>query len=271
MKTFTKIFTDKNFPFLELRYSNSNEHYKKHFHETFSLGVNKEGLSIYTNEDKDYNLGSNMISIINPNVVHSCNSCLEVLNVFYMMYLDKQWCANIQRSINAEVKEFVPIPEDILESKDFYIRYIELCENLFSSLLIQEKENELINFMFDFFCLYLKEVKNEVKDESFEIYEKILHFLNENYKENISLQDLSQEFDLNPFYIIRLFKKQMNLTPHSYLLNVKVNKAKKYLQEGYSIIITAQECGFFDQSHFHKNFYKITTITPKEYKLNFVH
>lgn len=266
MKTFTKIFTDKSLPYLELRYSNSNAHYKKHFHETFSLGVNKEGLSIYTNENKDYSLGSNMISIINPNVVHSCNSCSEVLNVFYMMYLDKHWCSNIQRSINAEVKEFVPIPEDILESKEFYFRYIELCKSLFLPLLIQEKENELINFMFDFFCLYLKEVKKEVKDE---IYEKILHFLNENYKENISLQDLSNEFDLNSFYIIRLFKKQMNLTPHSYLLNVKVNKAKKYLQEGHSIISTAQECGFFDQSHFHRNFLKLTTMSPKEYKKNF--
>lgn len=45
---------------------------------------------------------------------------------------------------------------------------------------------------------------------------------------NISLDDLSKEFDLNIFYIIRLFKLQMNLTPHSYLLNVRINKANEY-------------------------------------------
>jgi len=82
-KTFTKIFTDKNIPFIELRYSNSNAHYKKHFHSTFSIGINKEGVSVYTNSDKIYTLDKNMISIMNPNAVHSCNSCSEILNEYY--------------------------------------------------------------------------------------------------------------------------------------------------------------------------------------------
>ena len=41
-ETFTKIFLDEQLTFVELRYSNSNAHFKKHFHDTFSLGVNKE-------------------------------------------------------------------------------------------------------------------------------------------------------------------------------------------------------------------------------------
>ncbi|WP_322898850.1 helix-turn-helix transcriptional regulator [Arcobacter peruensis] len=104
-------------------------------------------------------------------------------------------------------------------------------------------------------------------DEKF--YE-IQEFINENFQENISLEDLSKEFNLNPFYIIRLFKSQMNLTPHSYLLNVRINKAKEYLKKGYSISEVAQESGFFDQSHLHRNFLKIVANTPNEYRLNFV-
>jgi len=44
-KTFTKVFTHKKLPFIELRYSNSNAHYKKHFHATFSIGVIKRVLA----------------------------------------------------------------------------------------------------------------------------------------------------------------------------------------------------------------------------------
>ena len=77
-------------------------------------------------------------------------------------------------------------------------------------------------------------------------------------------------FDLNPFYIIRLFKSEMNMTPHAYLLNLKINKSKELLRKNHSIVDTALECGFFDQSHFHKNFLKIVACTPNEYKLNFV-
>ncbi|WP_228200537.1 hypothetical protein [Arcobacter peruensis] len=59
-KTFTKVFIHKKLPFLELRYSNSNAHYKKHFHDTFSIGVNKKGTSIYQNRNKSYILKKEM-------------------------------------------------------------------------------------------------------------------------------------------------------------------------------------------------------------------
>lgn len=266
-KTFTEIYTNKKMPYLELRYSNSNEHYKKHFHNTFSIGVNKEGKSIYTNEKDKYLLDKNMLSIINPKYVHSCNSCTNILNIFYMMYLDKKWCYNIQKLIKEDINEFINIPVSILEDKSFYKRYIELCEILFLDISVYEKENELINFMLDFFSLYLGEINVNKTDK---VFENIRDYIDINYKQNIQLEDLSKVFNLNKFYIIRLFKANMNLTPHSYLINTRVNEAKKLLKEGISIIETAQECGFFDQSHFHRNFYKITTTTPKEYQVNFI-
>jgi AraC-like DNA-binding protein len=266
-KTFTKVFTDTTLPFLELRYSNSNAHYKKHFHDTFSLGINKEGVSIYTNSEKTYTLDKNMLSIINPLEVHSCNSCSDVLNIYYMLYLDTSWCKNIQRLINSEVEDFISVPSHILEDESFYNEFISLCEYLFLEDSSLDKEDALIKFFIKFFSLYLEEKEEKIIDEK---YELILSYLNENYKENITLDELSIKFELNSFYIIRLFKSQLKLTPRSYLLNIKINKAKEYLKNGYSIVDTALECGFFDQSHFHKNFLKIVATTPKEYQLNFV-
>jgi AraC-like DNA-binding protein len=265
--TFTKIFTDESLPFVELRYSNSNAHYKNHFHDTFSLGVNKEGISIYTNSDKTYTLDKNMLSIINPQEVHSCNSCSDVLNIYYMLYLDTSWCMNIQKLINNEVKDFIRVPSHILEDESLYDEFISLCEYLFLEDSSLDKEDALIKFFIKFFSLYLEEKEEKLIDER---YELILSYLNENYKENITLDELSTKFELNPFYIIRLFKSKLSLTPRSYLLNIKINKAKEYLKNGHSIIDTALECGFFDQSHFHKNFLKIVATTPKEYQLNFV-
>ncbi|MGB6329524.1 MAG: AraC family transcriptional regulator [Halarcobacter sp.] len=266
-KIFTKIFTNENLPFIELRYSNSNKHYKKHFHSTFSLGINKEGISVYTNNEKNYILDKNMLSIINPNAVHSCNSCSDILNKYYMMYLNPIWCMNIQKLIDNKIDTFVPIPSDLLENESFYNNFISLCEYLFLDYTYQEKQNELINFFIEFFSIYLQEDKEVLLDERFE---EIISYLKENYKENISLEDLASKFELNTFYIIRLFKNQINMTPHSYLLNLKINKSKELLKKGNSIVDTALECGFFDQSHFHRNFLKIVATTPKEYRLNFV-
>ena len=266
-KIFTKVFIDKKLPFIELRYSNSNTHYKKHFHSTFSIGINKSGVSTYSNSGKIYTLEKNMLSIINPNAVHSCNSCSESLNEYYMMYLDKDWCRDIQKSINEKVENFIHVSEHILKDEKVYLEFINLCEQLFSEVSYLNKKDELIDFLIKFFSLFIEEDTHEVRNDKFD---KMITYLNQNYKDNISLDELSNEFELNPFYIIRLFKSQMNLTPRAYLINVKINKAKELLKEGSSIVDTALECGFFDQSHFHKNFLKIVATTPNEYRLNFV-
>lgn len=266
-KNFTKIFKDENLPFLELRHSNSNMHYKKHFHDCFSLGVNKIGESVYFNSGKEYILKTNALSIMNPKSVHACNALGEVLNEYYIMYLDASWCMNIQKLINDKVNDFINIPKHILEDKTYYKEYISLCDYLFQKHDSSDKEDALICFFLKFFTLFLDDVSTPTQDKKFE---DIIKYLDENYKENIRLEELAQKFNLSSFYIIRLFKSQMNLTPRAYLINVKINKSKFYLQKGYSISETALECGFFDQSHFHKNFLKITTTTPKEYQVNFV-
>ena len=266
-KKFSKIFKDEKLPFLELRNSNSNLHYKRHFHDTFSLGCNKKGISNYYNSEKEYILKENRLSIMNPKAVHSCNALGEELNEYFIMYLDTKWCKEIQQCINEDVKHFVDIPKDILEDEEIFLAYIDLCEYLFSDENIIDKEDALINFYLKFFALFLEDIGSLVVDEKFE---QILKYLHENYKENISLDDLAKKFDLNSFYIIRLFKSHSNLTPRAYLINIRINQAKLLLQKGNSIVDTALECGFFDQSHFHKNFLKIVAMTPKEYQLNFL-
>lgn len=254
-------------PYLELRYSNNTKHYKDHFHDTFSIGINLEGKTIYKNLDKKYDFDIGMLAIVNPNEIHSCNPINKTPNLYYMMYLDKKWCLGIQKSIRDDIDQFRAFPLDVLDEQELYKEFKNLCELLFENISFIEKEDELINFFTKLFGKYLEESSSKIENKNFE---NIVKYLKENYKENISLEELSQKFELNPFYIIRLFKSKLKMTPHSYLLNIKINKAKNLLKNGLSIVDTALECGFTDQSHFHRNFLKIVATTPKEYKINFI-
>jgi len=65
-------------------------------------------------------------------------------------------------------------------------------------------------------------------------------------------------------------REATGITPHAYRLNCRIELAKKFLQKGYDLSQVALECGFFDQSHFHRHFKAITTVTPKEYQVNFI-
>lgn len=123
-------------------------------------------------------------------------------------------------------------------------------------------------FFYSLYTKYNKEI--DIKLKTNEKIENIISYMHKHIKEDISLNDLAKEFNLSTFYIIKLFKKELDISAHSYFINLKIELAKELLKKGFSIVETALECGFCDQSHFHRNFKKIVAITPKEYQDNFI-
>jgi len=91
-------------------------------------------------------------------------------------------------------------------------------------------------------------------------------FMESNYTELISLGDLSQISGLNKYTLIRNFTMQRGITPYQYLSTIRVNKAKKLLENGISPIEAAMQTGFTDQSHFTKFFKNFIGLTPKLYQ-----
>ena len=73
--------------------------------------------------------------------------------------------------------------------------------------------------------------------------------------------------ELSSFHFARVFKKNTNITPHEYLLNVRIQNAKKLLYaSGQSVEDIAKSCGFNSTSHFIRVFKKYTNITPKQFR-----
>jgi AraC-like DNA-binding protein len=67
------------------------------------------------------------------------------------------------------------------------------------------------------------------------------------------------------FHLIRLFQKHIGLTPYAYLTQVRIEKSRRLLRRGESVVQVALEVGFADQAHFTKRFKQITGTTPGLY------
>lgn len=104
------------------------------------------------------------------------------------------------------------------------------------------------------------------KNDSKKLVKKAQLFIYDNVYESISINEVCDYINLSESYFSRVFKNELNVTPYTFILNVKVEKAKELLSKGEDISQVALKIGFTDQSHLNRVFKKFVSLTPNQYK-----
>lgn len=96
---------------------------------------------------------------------------------------------------------------------------------------------------------------------------KAKSYIDENYSKDISLDDVSRILDISPYYFSKLFKEETGENFIEYLTNIRIEKAKKLLQNReISIKNICADTGYSDPNYFSRIFKKQVGITPTEYR-----
>jgi len=93
--------------------------------------------------------------------------------------------------------------------------------------------------------------------------------LDENYDEPITIEDLSHEVALSPYYLIRAFRHAYKQTPHQYLIELRIAKAKELLRNSdLSITEICMAVGYESLGSFSTLFRNVAGISPRAYRDN---
>lgn len=91
-------------------------------------------------------------------------------------------------------------------------------------------------------------------------------YLMQNYQKHITLEDLGQQFNINPFYLQKQFKRYVGQSPTEYAIYLRMTRAKELLRNtSKSIGQIAQEVGIENLGYFTRLFKKQEGMTPHEY------
>ena len=92
---------------------------------------------------------------------------------------------------------------------------------------------------------------------------RIKSLLDENPEQGVSLKTLAGSEKMSRQHLIRLFKSELGISPHHYLLNRKMELARRMLAEWeLTVSETAYRLGFYDPYHFSRMFKRLVGVPP---------
>lgn len=96
---------------------------------------------------------------------------------------------------------------------------------------------------------------------------EVKKYIDENYRSKITLEQLSHDFYINKYYLSKTFKEQFGQSLSSYILSVRITKAKQLLRfSDKSIEEIGYECGLGAPHYFSQKFKDVEGVPPSKYR-----
>lgn len=217
---------------------------------------------------------------INNNFKIDCNVSLQQLKE-YLISDDETELVNYINSIFDNLKKikkinlvkntlgdfmsYGKILAEQLNLSDFTSKKIDRFN--YSNINKFKKFDHMRQYVLDLYSEILHSKKhNNIHNYSYAVY-KSIEFIKKNYKYNISLSDISEHAEISKSYLSVLFKQETGINFSTYLIQYRIEKAKKLLLEtNYKMYEIAEMVGFLNPYYFSKVFKDITGYTCKQYK-----
>ncbi|WP_265821268.1 AraC family transcriptional regulator [Geovibrio ferrireducens] len=242
--------------------------FPNHFHDYYVIGFISEGKRRMLCNNCSYIISEGDLILLNPKDNHAC----EQINDEPLNYKCINILPEVMQKCVSEItgSERLPVFDEPMVCRSALTpKLAEL------HMMIMNGENDLIKE--ETFLLFIARLIEEyaVKASAAANIHRskasklVCDYLEENYSRNISLDELSRLAGMSKFHLLRSFTRQNGISPYGYLSTVRIDKSKKMLKEGLSLVDTALETGFSDQSHFSNVFKKFTGLTPGQYMKTF--
>jgi AraC-like DNA-binding protein len=142
----------------------------------------------------------------------------------------------------------------------YYKKIFELIEYIIDSQIDNmENMHKMMELFINYFAL--NQELNYIYDNKFS---EVIEYINDNIDKKISNDTLAKLCGYQKEYFLRIFKKYFELTPQKYILNVKIDYAKRFLPS-CTVKETAYELGYDNEKAFSRIFKKQTGLSPSLY------
>lgn len=237
---------------VEILHGESSHCFPLHSHESFCVGAITKGSALVTVNNSSCLLKASMI-FINPSntgIAITADAKYEYITICFKHELKKQ-VENIRFS-----KYFVEMkyPEEMWD----------LCEAFKSN----QDERNFLNSILNLINSAIEQGSSSKSVPKSETVLLIAEHIRKNADKKFDLHELAGLFHLSKYHLIRLFKKEMGVTPNQYHIQAKMRIIRENIYNLESETDLAHKLNLVDQSHLCKQFKKLMGISIQNYKKN---
>ena len=213
--------------------------------------------------------------------VHSVSeNDLVIVNPYY---------EHTEISFNANPLEYIVLGVEGLElsfnedSENRYciVNFREIRENILFYLQSMLKEIEAKTPGYEIVCQDLMNILTvmimrqtnyaatmaPIRKDSPRLCATVRKYIDEHYKENITLNTLVELTNVSKYYLVHAFTAEYEISPINYMISRRIEEAKHLLKNhDYSLSLISQTIGFSSPSYFSQTFKRLTGTSPNEYR-----
>lgn len=245
--------------------------YNKHAHEEFSFGITLTGRQDFFASGGFHHSHPGNIIIFNPEEVHDGHSGGDDTLQYRMLYIHPKQLAPLFQHLGIKKHQDYRIADKVIDDK-------LLCQYIFAmSVLIENKATDKLHLEEALYHIAVRIAQlsghYSPEDKKRKVDKLLLRardFIHENITSDISLDKICQQANLSKYHFLRMFRQQFGMTPHQYILNNRINRARDDLESGTALEDVVFNYRFSDLSHFNRRFKPIYGMTPRQYQQNFL-
>ena len=273
---------NEQFPFL-VSYQKLSEYesgsFMWHWHPEIEITYVQKGTMCYKVNHMVYHLKEGDIVFNNSGALHSCTmenqkDCAYIpvtfdsrlIYGFFQSTVNSKYvdpviqdsmlpaiCIDQSEPWHKPFREYLLRIIDLDEKKpDFYELDITICLQSMWRLLLEH-------------ITYEPQASRENSLE-YDRIKKILSYIEENYQNKITLNDIAGHIHLCESECTRLFKRHMNTTLFAFLQEYRIERSLEFLRADQPVSAVADKAGFSDPNYYSKVFAKIKGCSPREYR-----
>lgn len=260
---------DKDF---DLKY-NFEDYPHMHAHSYWEFLLVTEGTYLHRLNASSAFLTKNTIQLIRPADAHSLHSLSSRMGHINLVVSSDV----MKRQLDLLAPDAY---ESLISSKDdiHFTIADSVCKSYVQKTLSagQFKEDEpqyrfwisqlFLSFVKDLFYQRFMDQNSQASPFLPEFLQQIISLLNDKEKFTLPLSEIVKDTSYSYVHISRSFKQYMKISLSDYYLAVKMNHARRLLEDGHSVLTASEKVGYSTQSHFNIAFKKFYNTTPLKYK-----